>query len=61
MNPFKSLTLSFWQLGLFKLCMVALGIILGVYFKEFLMPLIVPITIAFIVPALYLFLVWWKQ
>ena len=61
MRIFKSFTLNWWQTGLFKLSMIALGIIIGVYFKEFFLPWIVGVTIVWIVPALYLVRVWARQ
>lgn len=61
MNIFKSLTLKWWQTGLFKLSLISLGIILGVYFQAFFLQWIVFVTILFIVPAIYITNVWWKQ
>ena len=61
MKIFKNFTLKWWQLGLLKVSLIALGIILGVYFQFFFLPVIVLITIIFIVPAIYIFGVWAKQ
>jgi hypothetical protein len=61
MDLFKSFTLKWWQGGLFKLSMISLGIILGVYFQTFFLKWIVIVTIIFIVPAIYLFRLWWRQ
>lgn len=61
MNIFKSLTLTWWQLGLLKLSLVCVGIIFGVYFQAFFLKWIVLVTIAFVVPALYVGGVWLKQ
>ncbi len=61
MNLFKSFTLKWWQAGLLKVSLISLGIILGVYFQEFFLQWIVLVTIAFVVPAIYIASVWWKQ
>ncbi len=61
MNIFKSFTLTWWQTGLLKLCLISLGIIIGVYFQEFFLQWIVLVTILFVVPAIYITNVWWKQ
>ena len=34
MNLFKSFTLTWWQVGLFKLGMLALGLLIGAFFHE---------------------------
>ena len=61
MNPFKTFTLKWWQGGLFKWGVFALGIAVGAYwhsvFGGFLLILIVfaAVTLA------YVTVVWWKQ
>jgi len=60
-NIFKSFTLKWWQGSLFKLSMISLGIILGVYWQVFFLQWIILVAIVFIISALYLTLVWWKQ
>lgn len=61
MNVFKSFTLTWWQACLVKASLISLGIILGVYWQAFFLQWIVLVTIVFIVPALYLVRVWWRQ
>lgn len=61
MNIFKSFTMKWWQVGLFKLSLASFGIILGVYFQEFFLQWIVPVTIIFVVSTLYISKIWWKQ
>lgn len=34
MTIFKNYTYSWWQIGLFKLALLSLGIVIGVYWKE---------------------------
>ncbi len=58
---FKPITFTWWQMGLLKLSMIAFGIILGVYFREFFLPWIVIVTLVFALPAVYLLQVWWRE
>jgi len=61
MNLLKDFKLHWWQAGLFKICLLSLGIIIGVYFKSFFVGLIPVLWIIFIVLAVYLTWVWFKQ
>jgi hypothetical protein len=61
MNLFKSFTLKWWQGSLYKVSMISLGIIVGVYWQAFFLQWIVIVTLIFIVPVLYLLRVWWRQ
>jgi hypothetical protein len=61
MNIFKSFTLKWWQVVLFKLSLISFGIILGVYFQAFFLQWIVFVTILFVLAGLYITTVWWKQ
>ena len=61
MKIFNPVTLKWWQGSLLKISMIALGIILGVSWYAFFLKYIVWVTIIFIVPAIYLASVWWKQ
>jgi hypothetical protein len=61
MNPFKTFTLKWWQGGLFKWGMLALGIAVGAYWHN-LFGSFLPILIGFAVVTLaYVTVVWWKQ
>lgn len=61
MGIFKSVTFSWWQIGVFKLALLSFGIILGVSYQSFFQQWIVFVMITFVVPALYTLKVWWKQ
>jgi len=61
MKIFKTFTLKWWQTSLFKISMISLGIILGAYWPDFFIKYIVLVTIIFVVPAIYLTTLWWKQ
>ena len=61
MNQFKSFTLSWWQGGLFKWGMLALGIAVGAYWHAFFgnfLPLLLVIAVGALA---YVTAVWWKQ
>jgi hypothetical protein len=61
MNIFKTFTLKWWQAGLFKLGMLALGIAIGTYWHVFLGGyLLIFISVA-VVSLAYVSYVWWKQ
>ena len=34
MNPFKSYTFTWWQIGVFKLALLAIGVAIGSYWHE---------------------------
>lgn len=36
MNLFRSYTFTWWQVGIFKLALLAIGIIIGTYLHEFM-------------------------
>ena len=61
MKLFAPFTLRWWQYALLKLSMIALGIILGVYFKAFFLQWIVIVTLVFALPAAYLLSVWLRR
>jgi energy-converting hydrogenase Eha subunit A len=45
MNPFKTLRLKWWQTGIFKTGMLALGIAIGAYLHDFFGGYLVVLTI----------------
>lgn len=61
MNIFKPFTLTWWQLGLLKLCLLCVGIVFGVYFHDFFLQWIVIVTIVFVTSGIYIGSVWLKQ
>lgn len=47
MNPFRSYTYTWWQIGIFKFALLAIGLIVGAYLSAFVLgALWVFITIA---------------
>lgn len=53
MKIFKSWTFQWWEVGLIKLCLLSLGIILGVYYQDYLINFLSFWWILFAVIALY--------
>ena len=58
---FKSFTFAWWQLSLFKLSMVALGLIVGSTWPEVFARWRDLLLVLFIVPAFYVTYLWFKQ
>jgi hypothetical protein len=61
MNLCKTFTLKWWQAGLFKWGMLALGIAIGAYWHDFFggyLPLLILVAA---ISLSYLTYVWWKQ
>ena len=61
MNIFKTFTFKWWQAGVFKLGMLALGIAIGTYWRDVSGAyLLILITVA-VVSLAYITYVWWRQ
>jgi len=54
MNPFKSYTLTWWQVSLLKLSMLSLGLVVGATWPEAFVTWTVLLWILFAIPAAYL-------
>jgi hypothetical protein len=61
MNLFKTLTLKWWQISLFRLGMLALGTAIGAYWHNFFGGYILILIILAVVSLAYVTYVWWKQ
>jgi hypothetical protein len=61
MNLFKTFTLKWWQGGLFKWGMLALGIAIGAYWHDFFGGYLPFLIIMAVVSLSYVTYVWWKQ
>jgi len=61
MNLFKTLTLQWWQTGIFKAGMLALGIAIGAYLHDFFGGYLVVLIIVSALSLAYVTYVWWKQ
>ena len=40
MKIFRTWTFSWWQVGVLKVCLISFGILLGLYFHEYLVTLV---------------------
>ncbi len=54
MNPFKSYTLTWWQVSLLKLSMLSLSLVVGATWPEAFVTWTVLLWILFAIPAAYL-------
>jgi hypothetical protein len=61
MNIFKTFALKWWQAGVFKLGMLALGIAIGTYWHSLFGGYLLILTIVAAVGLAYILYVWWKQ
>jgi hypothetical protein len=61
MNLFKTFTLQWWQTSLFKVGMLALGILLGAYWHEFFGGYLLILLVAAAASLAYVTYIWWKQ
>jgi len=53
MQIFKTWTFKWWEIGVLKLCLISFGILLGLYFYDYLIGLMWLWWTLFIVGALY--------
>lgn len=61
MNLLKSFTLQWWQTSLYKVGMLATGIVIGAYWHELFAGYLVPLVAVAVVSLAYIGYVWWKQ
>lgn len=61
MNIFKTFKLTWWQGSIFKISMIALGIVIGAGWSDVFDELVIWFLIIFIVGASYITYIWWKQ
>lgn len=61
MRIFKTWTFRWWEVGLIKLCLISLGIILALYFYNYLVSLLWLWWVLFIVTTIYFIPKWIKE
>ncbi len=61
MNIFKSYTLKWWQVSLFKIAMVSLGVAIGATWPEIFIRWTPVLWLLFITLAIYISYIWLKQ
>jgi len=60
-NLFKTFTLTWWQAGIFKVGMLALGVVIGAYWQEFLGNYLSLLIIIAAISLAGISYVWWRQ
>ena len=60
MSIFKSRTLTWWQVGIFKLSLLSIGIGSGASLNAFFLPYVVLLILLGVVLGLYIAYVWLK-
>jgi hypothetical protein len=58
---FKSYTFTWWQIGIFKLALLTIGIAIGSYWSEFFKNYLVPLIIIAVIASLYIMVISFKQ
>lgn len=61
MTIFKTASLKWWQVSIFKISLLALGIAIGSYFADVFVPYQVHLLVLAIVTGIYISYVWLKQ
>lgn len=61
MKIFKDYTYSWWQIGLFKLSLLSLGVVIGSYWEEIFSQYITGLLVLGIVLAIYVIAISLKQ
>jgi len=61
MNLFKTLTLKWWQISIFRFGMLTLGIAIGAYWHDFFGGYFLFLIIVSALSLAYVAYVWWKQ
>ena len=61
MKLFKSYTFSWWQMGIFKLALVAIGAAIGAYWHEFFGANVIALIVIAVIGSAYIMYVSLKQ
>jgi len=61
MRILKSVTLKWWESGLFKICAISFGIVVGAAWPELFNPWRAVLLMLVVFPGLYLTWIWWRQ
>ena len=54
MTIFRNYTFTWWQMGLFKLCLLAIGVALGAYWSDVFTPYLTAIIVVAVLLTIYL-------
>lgn len=58
---FKSYTFTWWQIGIFKLALLSIGVAIGAYWYEFFKNYLVPLIIIAVITGVYMIFTSLKQ
>lgn len=61
MKIFKTWTFQWWEIGLIKVCLISLGILFGLYFREYLINLLWLWWVLFALTAIYFIVRFFKE
>ena len=61
MNLFKSFTLTWWQAGLFKICLISLGVVIGATWPGVFGPWRVELLGVYVLLGVVIASIWWRQ
>lgn len=61
MNIFGKGEFTWWQMGLFKISVLALGVAIGAYWSEIFLPYLTALFTVVIVFGVYIAYVWFRQ
>ena len=61
MRIFKSWTFKWWEVALIKICLLSLGLILGLYFYGYLVGLLWLWWVLFVVTTIYFLIRFFKE
>jgi len=61
MNPFKSFTFTWWQMGVFKLALLAIGVAIGSYWHELFSDSLILLAVIAVLSSAYIAFITLKQ
>lgn len=61
MNIFKTFSLKWWQVGIFKLSLLAVGIAIGAYWSDIFLPFVIALAVVGVSAGAYVWFVWSQE
>lgn len=61
MNLFKNYTFTWWQIGIFKLALLSIGVLIGTYWNEIFQPHLTALLVIAVVTTVYVISISLKQ
>ena len=56
----KRVRLANWHLSMLKICCTCFGILIGIYFSEYLQDFVLPLFVVGVVTSIWITVVWFK-